>query len=144
VGGALPLEGLAFEHGDLVNGADRRYRFWNLVSRSAFLWLLVSLLPPALAQWLTLRLERSMRTTNLSYRMAFPKEGFADAAAEWPDSVFLTGHFHTHEEVASGVALPWAHSGAFALWEQGRLTLLPAYVRAETDPRNHGLGPSVL
>ena len=131
VGGALADEALAFEHGDLVNGADRRYRFWNLVSRSAFTWVLVSLLPPSLGQRLASRLERSMRTTNQSYRLAFPREQFITAAAEHPGSTFLAGHFHTHEEAGSGVALPWAHEGAFALWAQGRLELLPVFVRTD-------------
>lgn len=131
VGGALASESLVFEHGDLVNGADRRYRFWNLVSRSACMWALVSLLPPPLGQRLALRLERSMRTTNQGYRLAFPREAFAAAAAEHPGSTFLTGHFHTHEEAGSGIALPWAHEGAFALWDQGRLELLPVFVRSE-------------
>lgn len=131
VGGALPRERLTFEHGDLVNGADRRYRFWNLVSRSAFMWVAVALLPPALAQRLAVRLERSMRTTNQGFRVAFPREAFAEAAAGHPDSIFLTGHFHTHEEVGSGVALPWAHEGAFALWHQGSLELLPVPARSD-------------
>jgi VanZ family protein/UDP-2,3-diacylglucosamine pyrophosphatase LpxH len=124
VGGVLAGEALAFEHGDLVNGADRRYRLWNLVSRSAFTWILVSLLPPSLTRRLAQRLERAMRTTNPYYRLAFPREDFAAAAAQ-AGPIFLTGHFHTHEEVGSGVALPWAHEGAFALWAQGRLELLP-------------------
>lgn len=131
VGGALPLERLAFEHGDLVNGTDRRYRFWNLVSRSAFMWILVALLPPTLAQRLASRLERSMRTTNQGYRLAFPQEAFVEAAAEYAGSTFVTGHFHTHEEAGSAVALPWAHEGAFVLWNHGLLELLPVPVRSD-------------
>jgi UDP-2,3-diacylglucosamine pyrophosphatase LpxH len=139
VGGALALEQLAFEHGDLVNRADRRYRWWNLVSRSAFVWILVRLLPPSLTQRLALRLERSMRIANPSYRLAFPREDFAAVVAEHPGVTFLTGHFHTHEVVGSGVALPWAHDGAFALWDRGRLELLPAPLRPEEtfSPSKH-------
>ena len=135
VGGALPLEHLAFEHGDLVTGTDRRYRCWNLVSHSAVVWLLVNLLPASVTQALALQLERSMRTTNPTYRLAFPQEAFAAAVAEYPGSTFLTGHFHTFEEVGAGVSLPWAHEGAFALWEQGRLTLLSAPPRSESSQR---------
>jgi UDP-2,3-diacylglucosamine pyrophosphatase LpxH len=127
-GGALPAEHLAFEHGDLVNRVERRYRLWNVVSRSAFLWLLVRALPASWARKLVLRLERSLRTANRNYRLAFPREAFAAAAAEVPEAVFLTGHFHTHEVSQNGVALPWAHEGAFARWDQGRLELLPATV----------------
>lgn len=139
VGGALACEHLAFEHGDLVNGADHRYRFWNLVSHSAFMWALVRLLPPSISQRIAQRLEHSMRTTNQSCRLAFPREDFAAAAAEHPGITFLTGHFHTHEEVGSGVALPWAHEGAFALWNQGRLELLSAPVRSDAtfSPSRH-------
>ena len=131
LGGRLAQEGLAFEHGDLVNGTDRRYRLWNLVSRSAFSWLAVSLLPPSLAAWLALRLERTLRTTNSGYRTTFPREDFAAAAAEQEAATFLTGHFHVHETSGAGIALPWAHDGAFALWDQGRLELLPAPVRSD-------------
>ena len=122
--GALPEEALAFEHGDLVNGRDRGYRLWNLVSRSAFAWGLARLLPSALVQRLAMGLEDSMRSAHADCRTGFPKEAFAAAAAGHAGSTFLTGHFHTHEEAGSGVALPWAHGGAFALWEQGRLVLL--------------------
>jgi len=131
VGGGLEREGLVFEHGDLVNSADRRYRLWNLVSRSAFMWLTVSLLPPSLAAWLALRLERAMRTTNTRYRTAFPHQDFTAAAAEQEDAAFLTGHFHVHEASGSGVALPWAHEGAFAVWRAGHLELLPAFERSD-------------
>jgi UDP-2,3-diacylglucosamine pyrophosphatase LpxH len=135
VGVALAGEPLAFEHGDLVNGADRRYRLWNLVTRSAFTWVLVSLLPPGLARRLSVYLERSMRSANPGYRLVFPQEAFAAAAAEHPGTTFLTGHFHVHEVVGNGVVLPWAHEGAFARWEQGHLELLSAPVRSEARLR---------
>lgn len=131
VGGGLPAEGLRFEHGDLVQGADRTYRFWNLVSRSAAVWLLVALLPPGLAQRLARYLERSLRTTNPSYRLAFPHEAFLAAASEVPGLTLLTGHFHTHHAEDRAVAIPWAHEGAFALWERGQLSFLAAPVRSD-------------
>lgn len=131
VGGGLPSEGLRFEHGDLVQGADRTYRFWNLVSRSAPVWLLVSLFPPVLAQRLARYLERSLRTTNRTYRLAFPREAFVAATQEAGGQVFVTGHFHAHQAEGNGVALPWAHEGAFALWQDGRLSFLSAPVRSE-------------
>ena len=141
VGGLLAEESLRFEHGDLVNRADRRYRLWNLVSRSAFTWCLISLLPPPLTQRLARRLERAMRTTNPTQRLVFPQEAFA-AVAKGAGPVFLTGHFHTHVEVASGVALPWAHEGAFALWDRGRLVLLPAPERPLPDRTDATFSPS--
>jgi UDP-2,3-diacylglucosamine pyrophosphatase LpxH len=121
VGGALPREGLAWEHGDLVNAADWRYRLWNLVSRSGPLWLAARLLPSGTLHRLALRLEASMRTTNRTYKLTFPREAFRIAAAETPDSVFLTGHFHSHEVEGRGIALPWAHEGRFMVWREGRV-----------------------
>ena len=123
-GGALPEERLAFEHGDLVNGKDRGYRLWNLCSRSGLAWLLVGLLPDSLVQRLTMGLEGSMRAAQRGCRGGFPRAAFAAAAAEHPGSTFLTGHFHTHEEEGTGIALPWAHEGAFALWDGDRVELL--------------------
>jgi len=123
-GGALPLEGLTWEHGDLVNHRDRPYRLWNLVSRSGPLWLLARLLPARAASALTLRLERAMRTTNRNYKLNFPREAFGDAARRGEGGVFLTGHFHSHEVEGPGIALPWAHEGVFMVWRQGSVETL--------------------
>jgi len=123
-GGMLPGEALAFEHGDLINGLDRGYRVWNLISRSGFTWLLACVLPGRAARALSERLERSLRTTNAKYRVAFPRQAFREAAAECPSMTFLTGHFHSHEVEGTAVALPWAHEGAFVCWRQGSLEFL--------------------
>lgn len=123
VGGGLPAEGLAFEHGDLVNGADLPYRAWNLVSRSGGAWLLARLLPGP-ARRLARSLERRMRTTNSGYRLAFPEAAFAAAAAEHAGSTFLTGHFHSEHRIGNGIALPWAHEGVFMVWREGRVERL--------------------
>ncbi len=124
VGGGLPAELLAFEHGDLINGADLAYRAWNLASRSGPAWLVARLLPGSAARALAGSLERRLRTGNRDYRLAFPEQAFAAAAREHPGRSFLTGHFHTHHVVANGVALPWAHGGAFMVWRQGRVEAL--------------------
>jgi len=123
-GGQLPEEGLAWEHGDLVNVADWRYRLWNLVSRSGPVWLLGCLLPRSLARGLAHRLQRALHTTNRDYKLAFPREAFRAAAAEQPEKTFITGHFHTHEVEGNGIALPWAHEGHFAMWREGKVSLL--------------------
>jgi UDP-2,3-diacylglucosamine pyrophosphatase LpxH len=120
-GGALPQEGLTWEHGDLVNPRDRFYRIWNLVARSGPLWLLARLLPARIASGLAVWLERTMRTTNRSYKLAFPTAAFRIAAARHEGATFLAGHFHTHEIEENGVALPWAHGGTFMAWRQGRV-----------------------
>ena len=120
-GGALPQEGLTWEHGDLVNHSDRPYRLWNLVSRSGPLWLLARLLPARAATALAARLERAMRTTNRNYKLTFPREDFGAAASRAGGAVFLTGHFHSREAEGTGIALPWAHDGAFMVWREGRV-----------------------
>jgi len=123
-GGALPMENLAWEHGDLVNAQDHQYRLWSLASRSGPLWILARMLPARLASALTQRLERSMRTTNRAYKVAFPREAFREAAARHEDATFLTGHFHSHELEGNGIALPWAHEGEFMVWREGRVESL--------------------
>ena len=119
IGGRLPDEGLAWEHGDLINTRDWRYRLWNLVSRSSVMWVVARLLPRAAAQALARRLHRAMATTNLAYKLAFPREDFRRAAAENAPDTFITGHFHTYEREANGLALPWAHGGDFMVWRNG-------------------------
>ena len=121
LGGSLAGEALAWEHGDLVNTADRQYRAWNLVSRSGALWLLFRLMPSGTARKVSAWMERKLRTTNTAYKLAFPREAFRAAALAHPGATFLTGHFHTHEEEANGIALPWAHEGRFMVWRGGRV-----------------------
>lgn len=126
IGGRLESEALAFEHGDLVNSADWRYRLWNLVSRSGPVWLFARLLPKASATALAERLHRALHTTNRAYKLAFPRAAFRAAAAEHPGETFITGHFHTHEVEANGIALPWAHEGRFAVWHGRTVRVLDA------------------
>jgi hypothetical protein len=124
-GGGLPDEGLAFEHGDLINAADWKYRLWNLVSRSGFCFVLGLVLTPKGAGALVAWLARKLHTANPEYKLAFPREAFAAAAAEQAGRTFITGHFHTLETVENGTALPWAHEGGFMQWRNGRVEPLP-------------------
>jgi UDP-2,3-diacylglucosamine pyrophosphatase LpxH len=119
IGGRLPAEGLAWEHGDLVNGADWRYRLWNLVSRSGPVWLLARVLPRPAARALAARLQRALHTTNQAYKLTFPRKAFQAAAAEHAMETFITGHFHTEQVEGNGMALPWAHDGKFMVWHEG-------------------------
>lgn len=119
-GGGLAEEGLAFEHGDWINPRDWRYRLWNAVSRSGPMWLFFSLVPGFLARRLAVGLERRLRTTNRAYKLAFPREAFEAAARASGGRTFLTGHFHTLEREANGIALPWAFEGEFWVWRGGR------------------------
>jgi hypothetical protein len=92
---------------------------WNLLSRSGFLWLFFRLLPAPTARNLAARIEGKLRTTNREYKLAFPREAFRAAAEAAAPSTFLTGHFHTEEREANGLALPWAFEGRFLVWKQG-------------------------
>jgi VanZ family protein/UDP-2,3-diacylglucosamine pyrophosphatase LpxH len=121
LGGTLEGEALTWEHGDLINTADRQYRLWNLVSRSALLWLLFRLMPTGTARTVSAWMEQKLRTTNASYKLRFPREAFRAAAESHPGTTFLTGHFHTLEVEANGIALPWAHEGNFMVWRGGRV-----------------------
>jgi UDP-2,3-diacylglucosamine pyrophosphatase LpxH len=121
VGGGLDAEGLAWEHGDLVNDRDWRYRLFNLVSRSGPLWVLARCLPAGTLARLAARLERALRTTNRAYKLAFPRESFRRAAARHLGRTFATGHFHTLEREGLGISLPWAHDGRFMVWREGRV-----------------------
>jgi UDP-2,3-diacylglucosamine pyrophosphatase LpxH/VanZ family protein len=121
ISGALEGERLTWEHGDLINTADRQYRLWNLVSRSGPLWLLFRLMPGRLARSVSAWMERKLHTTNAAYKLAFPREAFRAAAEAHPGTTFLTGHFHTHEVEANGIALPWAHEGRFMVWRGGKV-----------------------
>ena len=124
LGGALPDEALVWEHGDLINTADRPYRTWNLASRSGPVWLLFRLLPGGTARRVSAWLEQKLRTTNAAYKLTFPREAFRAAAQAHRGTTFLTGHFHTHEEEANGIALPWAHEGRFMVWRCGSVEAL--------------------
>ena len=124
LGGGLPEERLAFEHGDLINTADWRYRLWNLISRSGVLWTFFRLLPSGTAARLAASLEAKLHTTNRSYKLAFPREAFLAAAKEAGGRVFLTGHFHTDEREGKARALPWAFEGQFQVWRMGQVESL--------------------
>ena len=136
LGGGLPEEGLAFEHGDLVDAGDWRYRLWNQVSRSVWFWLLGRVLTPKAAAALARALARRTSSANREYRLPFPKAAFAAAAAAHPQATYLTGHFHRHEEVGTGIALPWAHEGCFMCWSGGRVEPLDSTSAAKAGPRN--------
>lgn len=133
VGGFLEGESLAFEHGDLINARDWQYRLWNRISRSGPMWLLFHAMPGKLAAFIASKLESQMRTTNRAYKLVFPREAFRAAAMAHTPSVFITGHFHTHELEGNGMALPWAFEGDFMVWRDGRVESLEAPVKEE-DP----------
>lgn len=121
LGGSLAEEGLFFEHGDLINTADWRYRLWNLISRSGPLWACFRILPARTAARVAANLERKLHTTNREYKLAFPSDAFARAAEASGGTTFLTGHFHTDHRIGKGRALPWAFEGRFQVWRNGQV-----------------------
>jgi UDP-2,3-diacylglucosamine pyrophosphatase LpxH len=121
IGGLLEGEALTWEHGDLINASDHQYRLWNLLSRSGPLWCLFRLLPSGTARSLSSWMERKLHTTNTAYKLAFPRDAFRAAAQAQAGTTFLTGHFHTHEVEANGIALPWAHEGRLMVWQGGKV-----------------------
>jgi UDP-2,3-diacylglucosamine pyrophosphatase LpxH/VanZ family protein len=124
IGGRLNGEALTWEHGDLINTADKQYRLWNLISRSGLLWLVFRLMPGAMARSVSAWMERKLRTSNAAYKLRFPREAFRAAAEAHTGTTFLTGHFHTHEVEANGIALPWAHEGRFMVWRNSKVEAL--------------------
>jgi UDP-2,3-diacylglucosamine pyrophosphatase LpxH len=124
LGGSLEGEALTWEHGDLINTEDRQYRLWNFVSRSGLLWLVFRLMPSGMARKVSAWMERKLRTTNATYKLTFPREAFRTVAQSHSGTTFLSGHFHTHEVEANGIALPWAHEGRFMVWRNGKVEAL--------------------
>lgn len=84
-------------HGDGLNPADRQYRFWRWLSKSALSRLLMRRLPTALARWSVHRTERGLARTNFQHKARIPEEAILAYArerlAEGHDSLLL-GHFH--------------------------------------------------
>jgi len=122
--GMLDGEQFAFEHGDLINPRDYQYRFWNLLSRSWPLWFFAKLIPSFIGKIIVSRLEEKLQTTNLEHKTVFPKDEFQSAALDCGADFFITGHFHTYEEVEKGAALPWAHDGKYVLWQNGEFKVM--------------------
>jgi UDP-2,3-diacylglucosamine hydrolase len=85
-------------HGDTVNRADLRYRFWKTLSKNRLAYGALSLLPPALVLPLADRMERKLKRTNRRFRESFPEKESREFAlrmfASGIDTVIL-GHFHT-------------------------------------------------
>jgi len=90
------------EHGDEVNTADRQYRLWKSVSKSAPVYGVFRLLPGRWGIRAGENLERRLSGTNLRHKASFPE----DACRRWAgallgrscDSIVL-GHFHEERRV---------------------------------------------
>lgn len=84
-------------HGDGLNPADRQYRFWRWLSKSAASRFLMRHLPTPLARWSVHRTERGLARTNFEHRIRIPEEAILAYArrrlGEGHDALLL-GHFH--------------------------------------------------
>lgn len=120
------------EHGDLVNRADRSYRAWRAVSKSAAARLWARTLPKGLARGIVHRTEARLARTNFSYRRELPVEDLTASARRHFTAgvdVVLWGHFHRpwrHEEHGreARVVPAWLESGA-VVWitDQGDIVV---------------------
>lgn len=84
-------------HGDSVNRADLRYRFWKALSKNSLAHGAISRLPADLVLPLADRLERTLKRTNPRFRGSFPEEKSRAYAVERFDSgtdFVIVGHFH--------------------------------------------------
>jgi len=124
INGTLEGEPIVFEHGDLINPNDRQYRFWNLLSRSGFAWVLGKIMPSFIKKRITSFLVEKLQTTNEEYKIEFPKNEFQIAVDESEAPLFVTGHFHTLEEVEKGLSIPWAKECRFLLWQNGEFKII--------------------
>jgi UDP-2,3-diacylglucosamine pyrophosphatase LpxH len=92
-------------HGDLVNRADRAYRFWRAVSKNPVAFGVASLLPSSFVLPLTIRVERGLKPSNPRFKGCFPEREVVDFAERifegGPDCVVL-GHFHTERLLTFG------------------------------------------
>jgi UDP-2,3-diacylglucosamine pyrophosphatase LpxH len=99
---ATPAGLVRFEHGDLINTADRNYRRWRAFSRSRAVLALFRALPPTLQSRLAAKLERALDPTNRAYKACAPGvqlEGWARDLARGGYSGAVVGHFHRDQEL---------------------------------------------
>jgi len=122
VGGCLWGETFAFEHGDLINTMDRCYRIWNLISRSAPVWLLALVLPPPIGRRLASYLESHLRPCGDGFRGEFPADEFQSAIHGSGMDFFIAGHFHKLEVLHKGISIEWASNGKFLVLQDGEFT----------------------
>jgi len=93
---------IAAEHGDLINRADRQYRAFRKLTKNAMSYFLISHLP---ASWLlafSIRLEKSLKNTNQTYRVSYPEDyckEFREEAFRRGADIVLAGHFHQERTV---------------------------------------------
>jgi UDP-2,3-diacylglucosamine hydrolase len=132
-GGALELDGkrVFIAHGDLINPADRGYRFLRWTLRCRLSRLLMALAPPDLtwkisrwaSQQSSRRKQRSQRYLPEELLLNFARERFAEGY----DTV-LTGHFHIplYRKIDGKLLIclgDWIEQDSYAVFENGAFAL---------------------
>ncbi len=95
-------------HGDGLDPSDRKYRFWNKLSKSRLSRALWFGLPAPMAHYLAERTERRLAGTNFKHKIRVPDDVLIRYAEErLPEGYdeILLGHFHQPRsyEVEGGV-----------------------------------------
>lgn len=124
IGGELKGESLRFEHGDLINHNDWKYRIWNLLTRSSFAWVLFRCLPSSVGIRISSYLANRLKTTNINYKLHFPEKVFQSVVEAFPKETFIVGHFHIYQHINNGYVIPWAHHGAHACWANHQIRII--------------------
>jgi UDP-2,3-diacylglucosamine hydrolase len=110
-------------HGDEVNRADLFYRFWKGLSKNAVAYRLLSLVPPPIALPLTVRMERTLKATNLRFKGDFPEQDCRNFAARLFDAgldFVILGHFHREFLVRTAEGKPGKALAILPSWREGR------------------------
>ncbi len=84
-------------HGDGLDPSDRRYRFWNRLSKSRLSRALWLGLPGPIAHFLAATTERRLADTNFRHKIRVPDEvliRFAETRLAEGYEEILLGHFH--------------------------------------------------
>ncbi len=84
-------------HGDGLDPSDRKYRFWNKLSKSRLSRALWLGLPGPLAHFLATSTERRLADTNFEHKIRVPDQvliRFAETRLEEGYDEVLLGHFH--------------------------------------------------
>lgn len=123
-GGLLKDEGLAWEHGDLIDGRLWAYRLMFILFRSGPMWLFARWAPSRISRAVAARLRRKFAARPGAYEYPVPMEALETAAFSSGGRSFVVGHFHHEAQVGMAQALPWAHHGAFWVWRKGVLSTL--------------------
>ena len=84
-------------HGDGLNPADWRYRFWRFLSKNRLSRLFSTLIPGPVVDRVVFGTERRLGETNFEHKVTIPREVIADYARRRFASgydVLLLGHYH--------------------------------------------------